>query len=815
MTRTLRILHISDLHERASFDGMPESRQSQLVWDAEERGLVLGPSFYKTLRTLAQGGVDLVCFTGDLADWGNPAEYSAATRRIDRILEAVGVPRSRFFAVPGNHDVQRKIGEGARRAIRIWAERSHDPGALGRWLREVGEAPFGLEPRFRDELLERTSAFWDWLECFGRPELRPRAPRLLGYRYTFFPGALPEISVPVHVLGLDSSWLCGGDDDQGRILLTEEQVQGHVLDGEKALDGFKIALVHHPLDHLADHHAVRSQLTNGVDLLLHGHQHALATTEVRDPDGRLCVLAAGCLVEGDLGKRWPNAFQLIEVDLPSRSYTIHFRKWARDAGKRYWTLGTDLYEAAPNGILRWGPPQVAPEQVEGTASSSALDVLARAAPAAANTTLVGSFLGVGWGMALIGISVPLTLSARPQFEDLFETVVDPNEARARFLATERTSPSPPHRCDTDYVGAREGMPSTQAALLDHLHDSRGRLLVVSRGGSGKTREVAELAAEFCRRNPRPRVCIARSGSDLRLGAVSEVPVGVLDGQVLFVVDMLHARVLADAGSSPPYLERLSAFLGSVERFFPSGTQVVAIARSEPHFQKALSLDPGASEWEGFRICALPDLSPDSLVAMLGRMVARADMEVEPTEFGHLVENSDRLPETLALNVELARASGSSLRRETWRQTRGQSWAEAFRVARSRYHLADRGYQALNLLEQAGIPPRVEYVRRLGEALSGVDFTETVDGLLNHGLLSIRAGSLVPYNEEQVAQGLQAVGSPLLSLDDHFDAVVAVVAGAREPGHSAPHTAHPEDLTGLALRLIETMPRRAEIGRAHV
>src|SRR5215216_4533006 len=103
----LRILHISDLHERAPFKGMPKTRKAKLALDKEERGYVLGESFRNALAEIARRGIDLVCLTGDVADWGHPKEYAAATRRIEQILTIVGVRKDRFFAVPGNHDVQR------------------------------------------------------------------------------------------------------------------------------------------------------------------------------------------------------------------------------------------------------------------------------------------------------------------------------------------------------------------------------------------------------------------------------------------------------------------------------------------------------------------------------------------------------------------------------------------------------------------------------------------------------------------------------------------------------------------------------------
>jgi len=333
---------------------MPVDRHDVLSWDADERRQVLGPSFYASLESLCgQRPIDLVLFTGDLADWGHPSEYLAATLRLDAVLKSINVSRDRFFAVPGNHDVQRSLGESAWEGIRRWRSQTHDTPALGRWFRRVKGPPPGLQSEWREQVLERTAAFWNWMDAFGRGELRPQAPRLLGYRKNLPAGTFPGVQVPVHIIGLDSAWLCGGDDDQGQIVVTEEQVQGHVGDGEKALDGFRIALIHHPLDHLADHIDVRRHLSGTVDLLLHGHQHSPVAMTVSEPGAHLRVLAAGCLMEGDVGKGWPNSFHLIEVDLPSKRYAVHFRRWARDAVPRHWSPGTDLYECAPDGVLRW------------------------------------------------------------------------------------------------------------------------------------------------------------------------------------------------------------------------------------------------------------------------------------------------------------------------------------------------------------------------------------------------------------------------------------------------------------------------------
>lgn len=224
---------------------MPPTRQSTLDLDAEERSQILGASFEECLSELKGVGVDLVFFTGDLTDRAEPKEYEVAAVRIASILKILAVPRERFFAVPGNHDVKRDVAKTEWEALRNWCRRSPDIRPLGRWLRG-NPAPPGIEPGWRQAILQRTSHFWTFLESIGRPDLRPIPPRFLGYRQSLYPGTFEHVGIPIHIIGLDSAWLCGDDNDQGKIVVTEEQVRSHVGKGDSPLDGLRIALVHHP-----------------------------------------------------------------------------------------------------------------------------------------------------------------------------------------------------------------------------------------------------------------------------------------------------------------------------------------------------------------------------------------------------------------------------------------------------------------------------------------------------------------------------------------------------------------------------------------
>src|SRR4051794_5293139 len=120
----LRILHISDLHER----GSRESEQ----W---RRRRVLGPAWEDNLTELLQdGAIDLVCFTGDAADWGKDEEFTAAADFLGAICERVGVPLERLFVIPGNHDVNRKVREDVWKNMRLAIRSGADPQDVSRWI---------------------------------------------------------------------------------------------------------------------------------------------------------------------------------------------------------------------------------------------------------------------------------------------------------------------------------------------------------------------------------------------------------------------------------------------------------------------------------------------------------------------------------------------------------------------------------------------------------------------------------------------------------------------------------------------------------
>lgn len=148
---TLRILHLSDLHERGPREKEPWRRRR-----------VLGDAWRANLEALLDDGpVDLVCFTGDAADWGQAQEYGPVTDFFMAALDWLHVPRERFFIVPGNHDIQRTVNADAWRRLRENLHRV--PGQeVSRWL-AGGPPPWGFDAADRDAVLARQGAYRQWL----------------------------------------------------------------------------------------------------------------------------------------------------------------------------------------------------------------------------------------------------------------------------------------------------------------------------------------------------------------------------------------------------------------------------------------------------------------------------------------------------------------------------------------------------------------------------------------------------------------------------------------------------------------------------
>lgn len=357
--RRLRILHLSDLHI-----GKERPENAYRV----ER--VMGEAWDRNLTEIRKDGeIDLVCFTGDLAQSGRADQYHRLKDVIRNVQARVECPLQRFFCVPGNHDIDREIEKSTWRKFR--PALANAPHAFSDWFAEnpppvppatgrkktKSRAPAGFRDAARDALLARQRAYRDFLVDTGLAHLLPGQagnphPRL-GYRHTLDLG----LGAPLHIIGFDSAWLAGDDNDASKLHLTEDQIGRLMTHEGKRLSGWSIGLIHHPPGDLADGDRAKQLMADyGLGLLLHGHQHTGKIESWADPQRRLSVFAAGCLYES---QNYPNGLSLIEIELPEhaplRPVRVQTRAWSANG---HWHNHDGLYRDSRNGWLVLDPEPV-------------------------------------------------------------------------------------------------------------------------------------------------------------------------------------------------------------------------------------------------------------------------------------------------------------------------------------------------------------------------------------------------------------------------------------------------------------------------
>ena len=341
MPHRLRILHVSDLHARGPL------KKTAWRWAAVLNDFL---SDGNTDRIQDDGPIDLVCFTGDATFSGRSREYREAEDIFASLLDKLELPRDRFFIVPGNHDIRRKTNRLAWKALRNTI--THDNARqVSEWMAGAGSAPPGIDANHLPQTLSRQRLYRLWLRRLDRRALLPTTDLhpTLGYRVTM---RMPGHPFETHIIGLDTAWLAGDRDDIGKLWLSEDQV-GCLTTDTHPLEGFRLALAHHPLSDLADGSRCRRLLGPRVDLLLRGHLHEPVPMIHRVPPMNLREVAAGCLYEHN---RYPNSFQVIQIDLDDagrpQAFRFHFRSWS---AHEHWYDDNSILRGSRGGRIALDP----------------------------------------------------------------------------------------------------------------------------------------------------------------------------------------------------------------------------------------------------------------------------------------------------------------------------------------------------------------------------------------------------------------------------------------------------------------------------
>ena len=298
-------LHISDIHlDTGKGEWAQNAVLRDLVRDVEARaGATTGPDF--------------VVLSGDLVWSGKRKQFEAVHEFLKALCEATSLPNNRIFCVPGNHDIDRVVQRycylGAQGALQ-------SPQAVDEFLGDEVE---------RAQLYERFAAYSTFARRYWDDDERTATPEGLGYVANF---AVKDV-LPLTIVGLNSSWLCGGDQDCKHILLGERQIIDALELAAEHDARLVLAVAHHPPDWLRefDQQAFDRRLATACDFFHHGHLHEPNVQSVSRASRQSCImLAAGA---GHASRHYGNSYSWVRLDIATSLCEVTTLEYVSSAGR--------------------------------------------------------------------------------------------------------------------------------------------------------------------------------------------------------------------------------------------------------------------------------------------------------------------------------------------------------------------------------------------------------------------------------------------------------------------------------------------------
>jgi predicted MPP superfamily phosphohydrolase len=230
--------------------------------------------------------INAILVTGDIANTGagrTPTEYDSAAAWLHKVAAAAGVTPAQIFLVPGNHDVDR----GADR-----------DEAVKQLVTDLREGTKSLDDALTDAapramLAHRMARYLDFAGGFA-PVGATADERLSWVHRLVAPSGLA-----VRLVGLNTTLLAAGDDDQGKLRVGMRQIGLAFADLQES--ELVLALGHHPLGGgwLFDQPEIEPWLKKHAHALLTGHVHVANAEESRSGAGSSFLRVVAGSAHGD------------------------------------------------------------------------------------------------------------------------------------------------------------------------------------------------------------------------------------------------------------------------------------------------------------------------------------------------------------------------------------------------------------------------------------------------------------------------------------------------------------------------------------
>lgn len=310
-------LHISDLHLRSSYDG--DIVLDKLLEDITN--FLINNSF----------NLDFIVLSGDISYSSKPEEYKIAFKFLDKLLEITHLDKNKLFLVPGNHDVDRGAISPGAQSIRKNLKSRDDINNL---LANDDD---------RSLMLKRLHNYSQFIEDYIKENI------IFNNSKYYYLKKIRVNDLEISIVGLNSAWLSGSNEDQGKLALGEKQVRSALQQVENS--DITIAIMHHPIGWLldVDKSSVEPILYKKCDFILHGHLHEQNLNQINAPGRASTIIAAGASFEKRLTH---NSYNFVQLDLKTCEGTIYLRTYSdKDSG--FWTKDTLTYSEAPDGNYKF------------------------------------------------------------------------------------------------------------------------------------------------------------------------------------------------------------------------------------------------------------------------------------------------------------------------------------------------------------------------------------------------------------------------------------------------------------------------------
>lgn len=306
----LRIVHLSDFH-----------LNNKNVQEFENK---LIPALIKDLQIFHKDSpVNVVIISGDLIDkggndCGGAKEGFQKFQKVvvDILTKALSISKERFFFTAGNHDIERNKDSQAIE------------NGLTHTLVSAEEVNKKQQSENDDEGIKRIASYKAFEQAFYQDISDTSNVKIDKYGASFY---FAHDGVKVGIASINSTWRAyNSEADKGKMLVGEYQISelyNHVQECD-----IKIAVMHHPIEHLAefDKEAIEPYLQKfNVCLFGHEHKHQLFQKATFYSSVLYSMVPAKFSLHST-EKQYLPGYQIIDYPTEGREIVIHIREYAKN-----------------------------------------------------------------------------------------------------------------------------------------------------------------------------------------------------------------------------------------------------------------------------------------------------------------------------------------------------------------------------------------------------------------------------------------------------------------------------------------------------